>query len=235
MALQNKAMLEHYASWLTDMTGVRVRRRYFAEDLADGTALCSIMARIPDSGVKTFKNVRESPPHLRPFHARDNMVKFQDACRRLMLPDSISTEELHAGDLTKALSMMVHLEELCEDEELEPLGAPNDGYDTADDSIATGDIAGAHDQDSEQHIQHTIEDNAHEEIRDDLAVLDEDAGKRISKRSSRRSSTSSSRLSSSSRRRSARPKSQRDDQDSIQVVVDQLKSLCGCDRTTTQE
>ncbi len=71
---ENKGLKSHLANWLTKMTRVPVAEDTFCEDLKDGTALCSIMARIDGSGMRSFHNVKESPPHLRDFQRRDNLV-----------------------------------------------------------------------------------------------------------------------------------------------------------------
>ncbi|GBG30521.1 Myophilin [Hondaea fermentalgiana] len=213
VALHDRALLEHYAQWVTEMTGVRVRRKAFTQDLLDGTALCSIVARVPDSGVKSYKDVRQSPAHMRAFHARDNMVKFQDACRRLALPDSLSTADLESGNVRKALSIMVHLEELCEDEELAPIGAPDDGYDSAADDV------------DEVMVEQEIEED--EVVAEPPSVQPSET--------KRRSSSSSRRRSSRLSKRSSRRGSKQEEEDPLQAMLGRFKDFCGCDRFKTSD
>lgn len=71
---ENNGLKKHFAEWITKMTHVPVSEKTFCEDLKDGTALCSIMARIEGSGIPKFHNVKQSPKHLREFQRRDNLV-----------------------------------------------------------------------------------------------------------------------------------------------------------------
>jgi len=119
----NSILQKRLAAWLSEMSGLPVREEVFTHDLSDGTVLCKIMNRVPGSGLKSFKNARKSPRHLKAFHARDNLVQYQDACRRVGI-DPVSTEQLQNNETAKVLSALVQLEELCTDEEVEPLGTP---------------------------------------------------------------------------------------------------------------
>ncbi len=56
--------------------------------------------------------------------------KFQDACRRLVLPDTVTTTEIEEGNEKKIVSVLLHLQELCEEEEIEPLPEPQEDEDT---------------------------------------------------------------------------------------------------------
>eukprot|EP00515_Schizochytrium_aggregatum_P015065 CAMPEP_0202083172 /NCGR_PEP_ID=MMETSP0964-20121228/22574_1 /ASSEMBLY_ACC=CAM_ASM_000500 /TAXON_ID=4773 /ORGANISM="Schizochytrium aggregatum, Strain ATCC28209" /LENGTH=236 /DNA_ID=CAMNT_0048650861 /DNA_START=56 /DNA_END=766 /DNA_ORIENTATION=- len=115
---EDGALRLYYADWLSAMTGMDVAGRTFVEDLEDGRVLCSLASRIEGSGVTKFHDVPKKPAVLRKFLQRDNLVKFQDACRRLGIP-VLPAAVLSSKTVSTLVSALIYIEELCVEDGIE--------------------------------------------------------------------------------------------------------------------
>lgn len=199
---KDKELVSHFAGWLTRMSGVKIRRKTFLKDIGDGTALCTVMAKIEDSGLTKYHNVPASPKHLKAFHGKENLAKFQDACRRLAMPDAVTASDLEAGNLSKALSVLIQMEEIADEEGLEPI---MDGADEEDD-----------DDDDEEEEEEVPEPEPEAAV---VAPL-------VQKPKERRPSKEKR----NSRRRSSRR--QQEELSPFMQMIEQVKIMCGCGKDT---
>mmetsp|Transcript_1207 Transcript_1207/g.1896 ORF Transcript_1207/g.1896 Transcript_1207/m.1896 type:complete len:159 (-) Transcript_1207:74-550(-) len=120
--MENEALKAYFAQWISIHTNFNVSPEKFCEDLVSGEALCSLMERIPDSGVKKFhvlENVKSKP--MREFLRRDNLVTFQDSCRRLALPVLCNIPLGDPKAEARLISVLLRLEELYEEDDLQPV------------------------------------------------------------------------------------------------------------------
>jgi hypothetical protein len=121
---ENDALRLHFAEWVGDMTGLPVRAETLCEDLESGQALCSIVARIPGSGLDAFHDLRDCSAHLQAFKGRDNMTKWADACRRLGIPDPISSSDLAERRVGKVIACLLQVQDLCDEDGIGPESGP---------------------------------------------------------------------------------------------------------------
>jgi len=99
--------------WHADMdalqvTGETVLAETFTEDLQNGIALCKLMIMIgPDTGVQGYHALPGKNIKLDAFKAKENVVQFQEACRKLSMPVMFGMSEIEAGDYGKIASTLV--------------------------------------------------------------------------------------------------------------------------------
>jgi len=103
-------LVKHFASWLSKVGERPVSEENFESDLLDGVCLCKLMAKINGSGIKAFHDLPSSNvPPLEAFKAKENMVEFQLATKRLNLPISFGTEDLEKKNITRVVSTLIFL------------------------------------------------------------------------------------------------------------------------------
>jgi hypothetical protein len=101
-------LIKHFASWLSQITDEKVEPDTFPEDLKNGIVLCKLMMLIgPDSGVKSYHQLPAKNAVLDAFKAKENVVQFQEACKRLAMPVVFGMSELEEGNLGKIASCLV--------------------------------------------------------------------------------------------------------------------------------
>jgi hypothetical protein len=111
--IEDIKLITHFAPWLQDLTGKKVSADTICEDLQDGEALCHVMSLVKGSGVSTYHKVGGKFDKLDSFKGMENLTQFQDACKRLALPVTVSREELVAGNLGKLASCLVFVAHTC--------------------------------------------------------------------------------------------------------------------------
>jgi len=106
--VENVKLVSHFADWLAKVTGEPVRAETFSEDLQNGIALCKLMIMIgPDTGVQTYHQLEGKHATLDIFKAKENVVQFQEACRKLSMPVMFGMSEIEAGDYGKIASTLI--------------------------------------------------------------------------------------------------------------------------------
>jgi len=106
--VENVKLVSHFADWLSKVTDEPVRAESFPEDLMNGIALCKLMILIgPDTGVTKYHELPQKNVVLDAFKAKENVVQFQEACRRLSMPVVFGMSELESGNLGKVASCLV--------------------------------------------------------------------------------------------------------------------------------
>ena len=111
--IEDVKLISHFAPWLQDLTGKKVAADTICEDLMDGEALCHVMSLVKGSGVTTYHKVGGAFDKLDSFKGMENLLQFQEACKRLALPVSIGREELVQGNLGKLASCLVFVAHTC--------------------------------------------------------------------------------------------------------------------------
>lgn len=65
------------------------------------------------SGVTSYHEKGSGIAQLDAFKSRENLVQFQQGCKKLALPVQFGTEELEAGNLGKVASCLVFVAHTC--------------------------------------------------------------------------------------------------------------------------
>jgi hypothetical protein len=108
--IENIKLVSHFADWLSKVTEEPVRAESFPEDLQNGICLCKLLIMIgPDTGVTKYHELPAKNVLLDKFKAKENIVQFQEGCKRLALPVVFGMSELEAGNLGKIASCLVFL------------------------------------------------------------------------------------------------------------------------------
>jgi hypothetical protein len=87
---QNVDLVKDLAYWLSGASDRYVSERNFEMDLCDGVALCSLLTKVHGSGVTTYHKVAP----VGGIKARENLISFQIAARRLNLPVTFGYDDL---------------------------------------------------------------------------------------------------------------------------------------------
>ena len=108
--MEDLRLVKHFADWLSKIGEKKITEENFEEDLLDGVALCTVMSKINGSGLTSFHTLKESSvPSLDIFKAKENLVAFQEATRKLKLPISFGTEDLEKKNTTRVVSTLIFL------------------------------------------------------------------------------------------------------------------------------
>jgi len=106
--LEDEQLIKDFAFWISAAGERYVSERNFVNDLSDGVALCTILTKVPGSGVVTFHKV--APPGG--AKALENFTFFRRGCSRLSLPVSFGLDELrneHNPDVICTLIFLAHV------------------------------------------------------------------------------------------------------------------------------
>lgn len=103
-------LVKHFASWLSKVGERPVTEENFEHDLLDGVCLCKLMSKIHGSGIKSYHQIPSSSVEaLDVFKAKENVVEFQAASKRLHLPITFGTEDLEKNNITRVVSTLIFL------------------------------------------------------------------------------------------------------------------------------
>ena len=103
-------LVKHFALWLSKVGERSVTEENFESDLMDGVCLCKLMEKIRGSGIKSFHNLPSSSIlPLEAFKAKENLIEFQLAAKRLNLPITFGTEDLEKKNITRVVSTLIFL------------------------------------------------------------------------------------------------------------------------------
>jgi hypothetical protein len=103
-------LVKHFANWLSKVGERQVTEENFEQDLLDGVCLCKLLSKIHGSGLDDYHNLPSSNvPPLEAFKAKENLVAFQLACKKLNLPITFGTEDLEKQNITRVVSTLIFL------------------------------------------------------------------------------------------------------------------------------
>jgi len=111
---ENLFLSEQFAAWLSDTTKVDVKSRdEFCDSLADGVALCSLMKQLEGSGMKSYHGF----PVKNEFKRRENIVRFQESCKRLELPFVCRVDHIIKGTIDPVISCLLGVARVAAEQE----------------------------------------------------------------------------------------------------------------------
>lgn len=116
-------LLKACAYWLTGVGQRFVSEKNFTKDLADGVVLCNVLCIVKGSGVSSESFHKVAPNGS--LKAKENLISFQVATKRLNLPYTFSLDDLEKQNLSKICSTILFLAHVCHSQ-----GVGIDGKDT---------------------------------------------------------------------------------------------------------
>ena len=95
---ENIFLATQFAEWFGALTGTAIGglEESFCKSLDDGVVLCRVMQHLEGSELRKIHD-----PVTNPFQGRENIVMFQDACRRLGLPFVFKASHARARQLSR--------------------------------------------------------------------------------------------------------------------------------------
>lgn len=109
-AQENAYLSELFCEWFGKLTNKKLRADNLLEDLKDGTVLCSVVSRIPGSGLTKYHN-----PAKNEFQGKENLLIFSKlTTTQLHFPTSCGDRDFDENNLGKVLACLLYVAKVAD-------------------------------------------------------------------------------------------------------------------------